>query len=50
MSALHAEWTKARTSPGTFWLLFGVLAVTVAVSGLAVAARGRVLEVIGGGC
>lgn len=36
--ALRAEWTKARTSPGTFWLLLGALAVTVAVSGLAVAA------------
>lgn len=35
---LRAEWTKARTSPGTFWLLLGAVAVTVAVSGLAVAA------------
>ncbi len=35
---LRAEWTKARTSPGTFWLLLGALAATVAVSGLAVAA------------
>jgi len=35
---LRAEWTKARTSPGTFWLLLGALAATVAVSGLSVAA------------
>ena len=31
-------WTKTRTAPGTFWLLLGAVAVTVAVSGLAVAA------------
>lgn len=36
--ALRAEWTKTRTAPGTFWLLLGAVAVTVAVSGLAVAA------------
>jgi len=36
--AVHAEWTKARTSPGTFWLLLGVLAVTAGVSALAVSA------------
>ncbi len=35
---LRAEWTKTRTAPGTFWLLLGVAAVTVAVSGLAVVA------------
>ena len=26
---LHAEWTKLRTSPGTGWLLLGVVALTV---------------------
>jgi ABC-2 type transport system permease protein len=36
--ALRAEWTKTRTAPGSFWLLLGAVAVTVAVSGLAVAA------------
>ena len=30
--ALHAEWTKLRTLPGTGWLLLGVVAVTVIVS------------------
>jgi ABC-2 type transport system permease protein len=30
--ALHAEWTKLRTSPGTGGLLFAVIAATVAVS------------------
>jgi ABC-2 type transport system permease protein len=36
--ALHAEWTKLRTSPGTFWLLLAVIAVTVALSAAASAA------------
>jgi ABC-2 type transport system permease protein len=35
-SALHAEWTKARTLSATIWLLAGVLGATVAVSALAV--------------
>jgi len=35
---VHAEWTKQRTSPGTFWLLAGLIAMTVAVSVAAVAA------------
>ncbi len=30
--ALHAEWTKLRTLPGTVWLLLGIVAATVAVS------------------
>jgi ABC-2 type transport system permease protein len=30
--ALHAEWTKLRTVAGTFWLLLGVIALTVTVS------------------
>jgi ABC-2 type transport system permease protein len=32
--ALHAEWTKARTAGGTAWLLFAVIAATVAVGGM----------------
>jgi len=36
--ALHAEWTKLRTAPGTFWLVFAVVALTVAVSSAAAAA------------
>ena len=35
--ALHGEWTKLRTSPGTVWLLLGVVVATVGVSGLTVA-------------
>jgi ABC-2 type transport system permease protein len=35
---VHAEWTKLRTSPGTFWLLAGLVALTVAVSAATVAA------------
>jgi ABC-2 type transport system permease protein len=35
--ALHAEWTKARTLPGTGWLLLAAVALTVIV-GSAVAA------------
>jgi ABC-2 type transport system permease protein len=36
--ALHAEWTKWRTLPGTIWLLAGIIAATVAVSMAATAA------------
>ncbi|GIH04093.1 hypothetical protein Rhe02_21600 [Rhizocola hellebori] len=38
MRQLHAEWTKLRTSPGTKWLLAGIIAATVALSALACAA------------
>ena len=38
--ALHAEWTKTRTAGGTVWLLFAVIASTVAV-GAAVATATR---------
>jgi ABC-2 type transport system permease protein len=38
--ALHAEWTKARTTRGTTWLLLAVIAATVAV-GAAVATATR---------
>jgi len=36
--ALHAEWTKLRTLPGTFWLLAALVVTTVAVSAAATAA------------
>lgn len=35
--ALHAEWTKLRTSPGTIWLLLGVIVATTGIGGLTVA-------------
>jgi ABC-2 type transport system permease protein len=37
-SALHAEWTKLRTLPGTIWTLAGIAVATVGVSAAAVAA------------
>ena len=36
--ALHAEWTKLRTAPGTGWLLLAIVALTAAVSAAAAAA------------
>jgi ABC-2 type transport system permease protein len=30
--ALHAEWTKLRTIPGTWWLMVGAVTLTVAAS------------------
>ena len=30
--ALHAEWTKLRTAPGTLWLLVAVVALTAALT------------------
>jgi ABC-2 type transport system permease protein len=36
--ALHAEWTKLRTAPGTTWLLLATFALTVAGSAVATAA------------
>jgi ABC-2 type transport system permease protein len=36
--ALHAEWTKLRTLPGTGWLLLACIALTVALSATADAA------------
>jgi ABC-2 type transport system permease protein len=44
--ALHAEWTKLRTAPGTRWLLLAVIAATVAVSSAAAAA----ISCPSGGC
>ena len=37
-SALHAEWTKLRTAPGTGWLLLVVVVLTVGLSWLATSA------------
>jgi ABC-2 type transport system permease protein len=34
-AAVHAEWTKLRTAPGTGWLLLAVVALTVSVGLLA---------------
>lgn len=42
--ALRAEWTKLRTSPGTFWLLLGVAAGTVGVSLLATSTAPEVAD------
>jgi ABC-2 type transport system permease protein len=36
--AIHAEWTKLRTAPGTAWLLLAVIAATVTLSAAAAAA------------
>jgi ABC-2 type transport system permease protein len=36
--ALHAEWTKLRTAPATFWLLLAAALLTVTVSAAAAAA------------
>jgi ABC-2 type transport system permease protein len=36
--ALHAEWTKLRTVPGTIWLLLAVIALTAALGAVADAA------------
>jgi ABC-2 type transport system permease protein len=36
--ALHAEWTKQRTLPGTLWLMVAAAVLTIAVSVAAVAA------------
>ena len=38
MSSLNAEWTKLRTSPGTVWLLLGVVALTAGLGVMADAA------------
>jgi ABC-2 type transport system permease protein len=45
-NALHAEWTKLRTLPGTFWLLLAAAVLAIAVSAAAVAAS----ACPGGGC
>jgi len=39
-AALHAEWTKLRTLPGTGWLLLGVVAATVIISAAVSASLG----------
>ena len=47
--ALHAEWTKLRTLPGTGWLLLALAALTIAVSAAADAAT-TVAACPPGGC
>jgi ABC-2 type transport system permease protein len=38
LAALHAEWTKLRTVPGTIWLLLAVVVTTAALGAVADAA------------
>ncbi len=38
VQALHAEWTKLRTVAGPFWLLAGVVALTVTMGAAAAGA------------
>jgi len=40
VTAVHAEWTKLRTLPGTGWLLLAAAALTAAVSAIAANAVG----------
>lgn len=40
MSALQSEWTKLRTSPGTVWMLLGVVALTAGMSAASAATAG----------
>jgi ABC-2 type transport system permease protein len=40
MSALRSEWTKLRTSPGTIWMLLGVVALTAGMSAASAATAG----------
>jgi ABC-2 type transport system permease protein len=47
--ALHAEWTKLRTLPGTGWLLLAAVALTIAVSA-AVDAAATAAACPRGGC
>jgi ABC-2 type transport system permease protein len=35
ISTLHAEWTKLRTSTGTFWLLLAAIALTIGLGAFA---------------
>jgi ABC-2 type transport system permease protein len=38
LACLHAEWTKVRTQPGTFWLLAAAVALTAVVGAVTAAA------------
>jgi ABC-2 type transport system permease protein len=38
--ALHAEWTKLRTAPGTGWMLLAAIVLTIAVSAVTDAGTG----------
>ena len=40
MSALRSEWTKLRTSPGTVWMLLGIVALTIGMSAASAATAG----------
>lgn len=40
MSALRSEWTKLRTSPGTIWMLLGIVALTAGMSAASAATAG----------
>ena len=40
MSALRSEWTKLRTSPGTVWMLLGIVALTAGMSAASAATAG----------
>jgi ABC-2 type transport system permease protein len=40
VSALRSEWTKLRTSPGTVWMLLGIVALTTGMSAASAATAG----------
>jgi ABC-2 type transport system permease protein len=40
VSALRSEWTKLRTSPGTVWMLLGIVALTAGMSAASAATAG----------
>jgi ABC-2 type transport system permease protein len=40
VSALRSEWTKLRTSPGTIWMLLGIVALTIGMSAASAATAG----------
>jgi ABC-2 type transport system permease protein len=50
LDALHAEWTKQRTLPGTGWLLLATAVLTFAVSAAAAATTGTAVSCPPGGC
>ena len=40
MSVVRSEWTKLRTSPGTVWMLLGIVTLTVGMSAASAATAG----------
>jgi len=40
MNTLRSEWTKLRTSPGTIWMLLGIVALTAGTSAASAATAG----------